>query len=204
MPSIACSLSLVAGRCLLCYNLESMTHALLVEKAVEWLRRSYRCGIVLSEQACASGEVPDAIGWKGKCHSVMVECKISRADFLTDGNKPFRTNQAIAVGCERYYFAPRGIIRVEELPAGWGLVEYHARKIHIVRNSKRNLRQPEGFMNEMNLLLASLRRVEVRIEPQSITDFLKWKNRLAEYNGGFLPEGVVGEQEEENVHLADL
>ena len=38
----------------------------------------------------------------------------------------------------------------------------------------------------MNLLLASLRRVEVRIEPQTITDFLKWKNRLAEYNGGSL------------------
>jgi len=31
----------------------------------------------------------------------------------------------------------------------------------------------------MNLLLASLRRVEVRIEPQSIPDFLKWKNRMA-------------------------
>ena len=39
-------------------------------------------------------------------------------------------------------------------------------------------------MKEMNLLLASLRRVEVRIEPQTITDFLKWKNRMAEYNGG--------------------
>ena len=46
-------------------------------------------------------------------------------------------------------------------------------------------------MNEMNLLLASLRRVEIRIEPQTITDFLKWKNRLAEYNGGALPKGVL-------------
>ena len=40
-----------------------MTHAQLAEKAVRWLR-SYRCGAVLSEQACASGEMPDAIGWK--------------------------------------------------------------------------------------------------------------------------------------------
>ena len=40
-----------------------MTHAQLVEKAVRWLR-SYRCGVVLSEQACVSGEMPDAIGWK--------------------------------------------------------------------------------------------------------------------------------------------
>ena len=54
---------------------------------------------------------------------------------------------------------------------------------------------------EMNLLLASLRRVEVRIEPQTITDFLKWKNRLAEYNGGSLPQGIVPPEEEHNLHL---
>ena len=55
--------------------------------AVVWLRR-YRCGVVLSEQACVSGEMPDAIGWKRANHSVLIECKISRADFLaaaTDG-----------------------------------------------------------------------------------------------------------------------
>jgi hypothetical protein len=56
-------------------------------------------------------------------------------------------------------------------------------------------------MNEMNLLLASLRRVEVRIEPQRIADFLKWKNRMASYNGGALPEGIVAPEEEENSHL---
>jgi hypothetical protein len=53
----------------------------------------------------------------------------------------------------------------------------------------------------MNLLLASLRRVEVRIAPQSITDFLKWKNRMAEYNRGTLPEGLATTEEEQNVFL---
>jgi hypothetical protein len=53
----------------------------------------------------------------------------------------------------------------------------------------------------MNLLLASLKRVELRIEPQTITDFLKWKNRLAEYNGGLLPLGVTAEESEQNPHL---
>jgi hypothetical protein len=53
----------------------------------------------------------------------------------------------------------------------------------------------------MNLLLASLRRVEVRVEPQSITDFLKWKNRMAEYNRGSLPEGLTSVDEELNVFL---
>ena len=60
-----------------------MTHAQLVQKAVAWLR-AYRCGVILSEQACLSGEMPDAIGWKRACHSVLVECKISHADFLAD------------------------------------------------------------------------------------------------------------------------
>jgi hypothetical protein len=59
-------------------------------------------------------------------------------------------------------------------------------------------------MNEMNLLLASLRRVEIRIEPQTITDFLKWKNRLAHYNGGVLPEGIAEVTHEANVHLEPL
>jgi len=71
----------------------------------------------------------------------------------------------------------------------------------MVRASAKNLRTPTGFRYEMNLLLASLRRVEVRIQPQSITDFLKWKNRMVEYNRGRLPEGLTSAEEEANVFL---
>src|SRR3984893_14417938 len=119
-----------------------MTHAQLVERAVRWLR-SYRCGVVLSEQACVNGEMPDAIGWKRGNHSVLEVC--------------------------------------------------HA--------SAKTLPTVVGLRYEMHLLLASLRRVEVRIEPQSITDFLKWKNRMAEYNRGTLPEGLAAVEEELNVFL---
>lgn len=168
--------------------------------AVDWLRR-YRCGVVLSEQACVSGEMPDAIGWKKMCHSVLVECKVSRADFLADREKPFRRNPQDGVGCERFYMVPKGLIRVEEIPPRWGLLEVSGRFVEKVRASARNLRSEAGFGYEMNLLLASLRRVEVRIEPQSITDFLKWKNRMAEYNRGSLPEGLVATCDEQNVFL---
>ena len=167
---------------------------------VQWLRR-YRCGVVLSEQACVSGEMPDAIGWKKACHSVLVECKASRADFLADRSKPFRQRSENGVGCERYYLAPRGLIRIDELPTNWGLLEICGREIERVKVSAKNLRSQIGFQNEMNLLLASLRRVEIRIEPESITDFLKWKNRMAEYNRGTLPEGLVGAEEEVNEFL---
>ena len=179
-----------------------MTHALLVQKAVEWLR-SYRCGVVLSEQACASGEMPDAIGWKHGCHSVLVECKVSHADFLADAEKPFRQRREMGLGSERFYLTPRGLLSPTDMPPGWGLLEYHSRGVRMVRPSRKNLRCQEGFRHEMNLLLASLRRVEVRIEPQTITDFLKWKNRMAEYNRGQLPKGIKPMREETNSYLAD-
>ena len=177
-----------------------MTHAQLVERAVRWLR-AYRCGVVLSEQACVSGEMPDASGWKRAHHSVLVECKVTRADFLADRGKPFRTKPEQGVGSERFYLTPPGLVKVEELPVGWGLLEVRRGHVEIVQASAKNLRTAKGFGYEMNLLLASLRRVEVRIEPQSITDFLKWKNRMAEYNRGTLPKGLAGVEEELNVFL---
>ena len=177
-----------------------MTHPQLVQRAVAWLR-SYRCGVVLSEQACASGEMPDAIGWKRACHSVLVECKLSRTDFLADREKPFRQKQKLGMGCERFYLAPAGMLDAEDLPVGWGLLECRNRSIAVVRSSEKNLRTAIGFRYEMNLLLASLRRVELRVEPQTITEFLKWKNRLSGYNRGAMPEGIAPTEDEANSFL---
>lgn len=178
----------------------AVTHGRLVKLAVEWLRREYRCGVILSEQYCATGEVPDAIGWKKMSRSVVVECKVSRADFLADAGKPFRLHPDEGLGSERFYLAPAGMIGREELPPHWGLLEVARREVRMaVKPGRVDLRGPAGFMKEMNLLLASLRRVELRIEPQTITDFLKWKNRMAEYNGGALPSGLA--LEEANQHL---
>ncbi len=186
-------------------KLAPIKHSTLVSRAVDWLRHSYGCGIILSEQYCATGEVPDAIGWKGFCHSVMIECKISRADFLADANKPFRLRPEEGLGSERLYLAPAGLIAPEELPKNWGLLEFARREVRLAVKPKRtDQRTMVGMMKEMNLLLASLRRVEVRIEPQTITDFLKWKNRMAEYNGGLLPEGIGSSQSELNSHLTSL
>jgi hypothetical protein len=180
----------------------SLKHTHLVSKAVDWLRHEYRCGIILSEQYCATGEIPDAIGWRGMNRSVVIECKASRSDFLADATKPFRLKPEEGLGCERFYLAPRGVVGLEELPADWGLLEYAKKSISVARKpSRKDLRSAIGLMKEMNLLLASLRRVEVRIEPQTITEFLKWKNRLADYNGGTLPLGLANK--ELNPHLLE-
>jgi hypothetical protein len=178
-------------------------HGQLVARTVEWLRCKYGCGIVLSEQYCASGEVPDVIGWKASCQSVLVECKVSRGDFLADANKPFRLRPEEGLGSKRFYMAPAGMIAPEELPKHWGLLESKGREVLMtVKPGRQDLRTAVGLMKEMNLLLASLRRVEVRIEPQTITDFLKWKNRMAEYNGGRLPEGIMAPEQERNAYQA--
>src|ERR1700738_664990 len=112
MAGLEATLPLLRTR--ICFQTSPGTHAKLVSMAVVWLRR-YRCGVVLSEQACVSGEMPDAIGWKKTCHSVLVEGKVSRADFLADREKPFRQKQETGVGCERFYLAAKGLIRIEEL-----------------------------------------------------------------------------------------
>src|SRR4029077_13155459 len=131
-----------------------MTHPQLVEKAVRWLRH-YRCGVVLSQQACANGEMPDAIGWKRQHHSVLVECKVRRADFLADRTKPFRLKPERGVGSERFYLTPQGMVKIDELPAGWGLLEVSGRFVEMAHASEKNLRTATGFRYEMNLLLAS-------------------------------------------------
>ena len=177
-------------------------HVQMVARAVQWLRHHYGCGIILSEQYCASGEIPDVIAWKGFCQSVLVECKVARSDFLADAVKPFRLKPEEGLGSRRFYMAPAGMIAPEELPKHWGLLECKGREVRMtVKPGRQDLRTAAGLMKEMNLLLASLRRVEVRIEPQTITEFLKWKNRMAEYNGGHLPEGIAPAGEERNCHL---
>ena len=179
-----------------------MKHTQLVARAAEWLRSKYGCGIVLSEQYCVTGEVPDVIGWKASCQSVLVECKVSRSDFLADAHKPFRAAPEEGLGSKRLYLAPAGIIAPDELPPHWGLLEYKNREVElVVKPGRADLRTHIGLMKEMNLLLASLRRVEVRIEPQTIGEFLKWKNRMAEYNGGRCPVGLLPAELENNSHL---
>src|SRR5262252_2926090 len=121
-----------------------MTHSQLVQIATQWLRR-YRCGVVLSEQPCLSGEMPDAIGWKRACHSVVVECNVSRADFLADLNKPFRRKPETGLGCERFYLAPAGLLAAAEVSTAWGLLEVQGREVVKAKASARNLRSQTGF-----------------------------------------------------------
>jgi len=107
-------------------------HAELCIIGERWLRRM-GCRVTLRDPfkaAVHTGECPDVIGWRDG-HSVLIECKASRADFLADRKKCFRKNPALGMGDVRLYLAPAGVISVDELPTGWGLLVAHGRTIEI-------------------------------------------------------------------------
>ena len=92
-----------------------------------------KCGVVLVEFSCYAYEIPDAIGWKrAGLHSILVECKASRADFLRD-QKKWHRRANLSVGCQRFYMAPPGLIRPEDLTDNWGLVEWKGGKARVKR-----------------------------------------------------------------------
>lgn len=99
---------------------EVMSHALCVKMAAEYMRK--RADVVLPEFFCHNSELPDVIAFTSR-DSTVIECKVSRSDFLRDKNKPFRINTNQGMGDSRFYCAPKGLIKPEELPQGWGLIE---------------------------------------------------------------------------------
>jgi len=106
-------------------------HDLLCELARKWLLRPHSargpgCIVALREMSTIyGGERPDALGWRAGgpwAGSYLVEVKTSRSDFLSDRSKPFRQQPDTGVGNWRFYLCPKGLISIEDLPAGWGLL----------------------------------------------------------------------------------
>ena len=107
--------------------------------------------------------MPDAIGWKRASPSVLIECKISRARLSGRSDKP-SAKAGARIWVANGSICTAGLLDPAELPPGWGLLELRKRKVEVVRpRLATSARHPAAY--EMNLLLASLRRVEIRIEP---------------------------------------
>lgn len=132
-----------------------MTHAELIELSSTWLQ-AQGCAVVITDMTHGQSETPDAIGWKG-CVSTLLECKASRSDFLADKHKGFRRDAERGMGQRRYYVTPAGLIRPEELPSGWGLLEEHKGKLKRRVESATHARH--GTSSEISLLLSALRRI---------------------------------------------
>lgn len=98
-----------------------MTHKDLVSIAERWLIGTRRCGAVITELMTAGIETPDVIGFRDGT-STLVECKVSRSDFLADAKKPFRRHPWKGMGTYRFYLCPSGVITKDDLPEKWGLI----------------------------------------------------------------------------------
>lgn len=150
----------------------SFSHQELCSLAVNWLQRAPgrngpACQVAFSEAKGGwNGEIPDAIGFRTAAEdegSVVVEVKVSRADYLADRGKAHRQDGALGMGLYRYYFAAEGIISPPELPAGWGLVEVSPKGVlrvlagHVtVKRSEQAAWRHERAIEREWLLLASM------------------------------------------------
>ncbi len=135
--------------------MNEITHSDLVESAARWLRKENY--IVITEMSDGVSEKPDAIGWRAGSETTLIECKISRSDFLSDKKKTSR--QGLGMGDFRYYLAPEGLIGTHELPNRWGLLEYKNKRNH-PRTARFPMRhQEKDVHSEMGLLCNALRRI---------------------------------------------
>lgn len=144
-----------------------MTHAELVEVAHKWVLKNTSCQIAFKELVAATktGEIPDVIGFCSDL-SVVVECKMSRADFRADQKKLFRIKPELGMGTQRFYCVPLGIISSVELPEGWGLldVDEHTLEVKIVTKPyKGPVGERNGFARNLEaenaVLYSALRRM---------------------------------------------
>lgn len=114
-----------------------------------------------------SGEKPDAIGFKNNV-SLLIECKCSRADFLADRRKKFRVNSSLGMGDWRFYLCPPDIIRVNDLPDGWGLLYAYRNRVQKIHGfpSNANLISAKPFVGnkqaECDFMYGALRRMVIR------------------------------------------
>ncbi len=155
-----------------------MTHNDLVEKARLWLK-SINCNIVVSGIQKVN-EIPDAIGWKGN-FSFLIECKVSRSDFLKDKNKFFRRHEYMGMGRVRIYMCPYGLIKPEEVPEKWGLI-WVSRKGMIAKRkklfkgiypTKEFIFDQINYLEEISLLLKYCKKLKMHK-----CKFCKWWQRV--------------------------
>ncbi len=120
-----------------------MTHDEVVTAAMNWLEGTCRCYSVAGDgmTGALSGQIPDAMGWRGNGWSLMVECKTSLSDFHSDRAKAHRREESGHIGQERWFLAPRGVInpRRHTLPAGWGLAEVRGARVFRVVTPERSV-----------------------------------------------------------------
>ena len=135
-----------------------MTHEDLRKAAVKWLTNTKGCSVILSEMDSLASEIPDAIGFQAH-QSILVECKVSRADFFRNDGKQHVAN-GNGVGQYRYFLTPPNMVTSLEVPDPYGLLVVLDGRIAIKKAAL--LCQDANLLNERTMLISALRRVKTR------------------------------------------
>ena len=181
-----------------------MTHKEVIESAYRWVLKNGGMSIAFKELSSLASEIPDVIGFNG-WESMVIECKVSRSDFLSDKKKPHRSK---GMGNWRFYCCPKGLIKKEELPEKWGLIyvdekgkakiEYDCRRKKIkepcvqewqlkenpegfyyrTTRADENWHEPDG-MEERRLMFTVIRRLFIKGYVKYIYDKQYNKNTTA-------------------------
>lgn len=142
---------------------DSLHYRLCCEGA-KWMRKqewgTYHT--VAVELCTVNVENPDVWGTTG-FKSMLIEVKTSRADFLKDKKKIFRTDdeeyRKYALGNKRYYLVPKGMVTIEELPTHLGLLEWDGSGISKIKEADEVICENMG---EVAMLCSIMRREGVR------------------------------------------
>jgi hypothetical protein len=154
---------------------------------VRWLSR--RCSVVWYEFATEADENPDVIGWAPGSGSVLIECKLTRADFLKDATKTARKKPSSGMGHRRYYLCPPDLIQLRDIPPKWGLLWAAKGQVIVKREAKGH---PErNLVAEVHFLSSMLRRAQIRIGTRPLSEWLRGENRFEAKRGIPPIRGVV-------------
>ena len=137
--------------------------------------------MVLYEFATSADENPDVIGWAPGAGSVLIECKLSRSDFLKDATKAVRKNPRTGMGQRRYYLCPPELIQVKDLPLKWGLLWAMKGQVIVKREARGH--SGRNLVAEVRFLSSMLRRAQIRIGNRPLSEWLRGENRFEAKRG---------------------
>ncbi|NAX44820.1 MULTISPECIES: hypothetical protein [unclassified Vibrio] len=146
--------------------MSSKEHDELCRRSAQFLKNN-GFNVVFDDRFAPTSEQPDAFGISGTS-TCLIEVKVSRSDFLADSKKWFRQEPEKGMGDWRFYLCPKGLISVDELPHGWGLLyatEKQIRKVHgWPDNGYFDYNKPfvGNHSAERSYMYSALRRMEIR------------------------------------------
>lgn len=119
---------------------KDISHDELAEVGAKWLKNNGFKYTFSNMRSMTHGEQPDALGINASGETFLIEVKVTRSDFLKDKHKPWRQGDKTGYGMRRAYLAPKGLIKHDEIPYGWELLEVYGKtspRIQVTKGMKR-------------------------------------------------------------------